>query len=217
MKPQKDFRFNNNIVISNCKYDEDVCRICRNPGDSENPLKCPCACSGSIKFVHQDCLLQWLNYSNARQCEICRYPFSFSPVYAENARDEDLVPSDDLVSMQLVLSCNMKIVGAVIFLPFSIGRIILHIVSYCVGKPLADSSSRLSDVTIIATGYLFTVSVVLFYIGIFAMVSYVKGEALIVGRLYVVTYIADSVISHVRQYMTIMRRLMSMVGLHFFS
>ncbi|RZC53204.1 hypothetical protein C5167_012055 [Papaver somniferum] len=41
--------------------------------------------SGSIKFVHQDCLLQWLNYSNARQCEICRYPFSFSPVYAENA------------------------------------------------------------------------------------------------------------------------------------
>ncbi|KAJ6692505.1 ZINC FINGER RING-CH-TYPE ZINC FINGER RING/FYVE/PHD-TYPE-RELATED [Salix purpurea] len=65
--------------------EEDVCRICRNPGDSENPLRYPCACSGSIKFVHQDCLLQWLNHSNARQCEVCKHPFSFSPVYAENA------------------------------------------------------------------------------------------------------------------------------------
>ncbi|XP_030523105.1 probable E3 ubiquitin ligase SUD1 isoform X2 [Rhodamnia argentea] len=72
------------------KYDEeeeeeDVCRICRNPGDADNPLRYPCACSGSIKFVHQDCLLQWLDHSNARQCEVCKHAFSFSPVYAENA------------------------------------------------------------------------------------------------------------------------------------
>ncbi|KAF5789975.1 putative transcription factor C2H2 family [Helianthus annuus] len=65
--------------------EEDVCRICRNPGDADNPLRYPCACSGSIKFVHQDCLLQWLNHSNARNCEVCKHPFSFSPVYAENA------------------------------------------------------------------------------------------------------------------------------------
>lgn len=66
----------NNNVSNSSKYDddddeEDVCRICRNPGDAENPLRYPCACSGSIKFVHQDCLLQWLNHSNARQCEVC--------------------------------------------------------------------------------------------------------------------------------------------------
>uniref|UniRef100_A0A7N0ZWS0 RING-type E3 ubiquitin transferase n=1 Tax=Kalanchoe fedtschenkoi TaxID=63787 RepID=A0A7N0ZWS0_KALFE len=65
--------------------DEDVCRICRNPGDAENPLRYPCACSGSIKYVHQDCLLQWLNHSNNRQCEVCKHAFSFSPVYADNA------------------------------------------------------------------------------------------------------------------------------------
>ncbi|KAG6577410.1 putative E3 ubiquitin ligase SUD1, partial [Cucurbita argyrosperma subsp. sororia] len=72
------------------KYDddeeeEDVCRICRNPKDADNPLSYPYACSGSIKFVHQDCLLQWLSHSNARQCEVCKHAFSFSPVYAENA------------------------------------------------------------------------------------------------------------------------------------
>jgi E3 ubiquitin-protein ligase MARCH6 len=48
----------------------DVCRICRNRGDDEHPLRYPCACSGSIKFVHQDCLLQWLDHSNSRQCEV---------------------------------------------------------------------------------------------------------------------------------------------------
>ncbi|KAK9690908.1 hypothetical protein RND81_09G162600 [Saponaria officinalis] len=63
----------------------DVCRICRNPGDVDNPLRYPCACSGSIKFVHQDCLLQWLNHSNNRQCEVCKHAFAFSPVYAEDA------------------------------------------------------------------------------------------------------------------------------------
>ena len=50
--------------------DEDVCRICRTPGDADNPLQYPCVCRGSIKFVHQDCLLQWLNYSKAHQCEV---------------------------------------------------------------------------------------------------------------------------------------------------
>lgn len=68
---------------SSGKYDDDddegdVCRICRNPGDAENPLRYPCACSGSIKFVHQDCLLQWLNHSNARQCEV---HFSFTAYF----------------------------------------------------------------------------------------------------------------------------------------
>ncbi|KAG7540451.1 Zinc finger RING-CH-type [Arabidopsis thaliana x Arabidopsis arenosa] len=65
--------------------EEDVCRICRIPGDTDNPLRYPCTCRGSIKFVHQDCLLQWLNHRKARHCEVCKHPFSFSPVYAENA------------------------------------------------------------------------------------------------------------------------------------
>ncbi|KAI3948210.1 hypothetical protein MKX01_014809 [Papaver californicum] len=266
MKSQDDFRINNNIVISNCieDEDEDVCRICINPGDSENPLRYPCACNGSIKYVHQDCLLQWLNYSNARHCEVCRCPFSFShPVYALE-EDEDPVPLDDLVGMQLgpiihltkfafaVLASNMNILGAVIILPFSLGRIVLHfvcwfstatatpmflmcsiaclsavtnslsetagldIVSYCVGKPLVDSRSRLSDATLLATGYMFIVSMVFLYLGTVAIVSYVKGEVVITGKLYsMITYIADVITSLVRQYVTTMRHFVSMVRVAF--
>ncbi|KAL4581184.1 hypothetical protein LXL04_017394 [Taraxacum kok-saghyz] len=85
--------------------EEDVCRICRNPGDADNPLRYPCACSGSIKFVHQDCLLQWLNHSNARQCEVCKHPFSFSPVYAENAPTR--LPFQELIVGMAMKACHV--------------------------------------------------------------------------------------------------------------
>ena len=49
--------------------DVDACRICRT-SSGQSPLYYPCACSGSIKYVHQECLLQWLDHSNARQCEV---------------------------------------------------------------------------------------------------------------------------------------------------
>uniref|UniRef100_A0A2P2KHQ1 RING-type E3 ubiquitin transferase n=1 Tax=Rhizophora mucronata TaxID=61149 RepID=A0A2P2KHQ1_RHIMU len=85
--------------------EEDVCRICRNPGDEDNPLRYPCACSGSIRFVHQDCLLQWLNHSNARQCEVCKYAFSFSPVYAENAPAR--LPFQEFVVGMAIKACHV--------------------------------------------------------------------------------------------------------------
>ncbi|CAH1420343.1 unnamed protein product [Lactuca virosa] len=101
---------NNNNISSN-RYDddddeeEDVCRICRNSGDADNPLRYPCACSGSIKFVHQDCLLQWLNHSNARQCEVCKHPFSFSPVYAENTPTR--LPFQEFVIGMAMKACHV--------------------------------------------------------------------------------------------------------------
>ncbi|XP_020267008.1 probable E3 ubiquitin ligase SUD1 [Asparagus officinalis] len=99
-----------NPSASQIRYDDDedegdVCRICRNPGDSDNPLRYPCACSGSIKFVHQDCLLQWLSHSNARQCEVCKHAFSFSPVYAENAPAR--LPFQEFVVGMAMKACHV--------------------------------------------------------------------------------------------------------------
>ena len=50
--------------------DEDVCRICRSEAAEGDPLFFPCACSGSIKYVHQSCLLQWLRHSSKTHCEV---------------------------------------------------------------------------------------------------------------------------------------------------
>eukprot|EP00249_Psilotum_nudum_P023520 c28905_g1_i2 orf=77-3538(+) len=106
--------------------EEDVCRICRTPGDKEAPLYFPCACSGSIKYVHQDCLLQWINHSNARQCEVCKHSFAFSPVYAEDAPAR--LPFKELLmgmvikagqGMNFVLRLAFVLLVWLVFIPFT--------------------------------------------------------------------------------------------------
>jgi E3 ubiquitin-protein ligase MARCH6 len=61
--------------------DGDYCRICRGEGAAEQPLFYPCKCSGSIRFVHQDCLMEWLSHSQKKYCELCKTPFTFTKLY----------------------------------------------------------------------------------------------------------------------------------------
>ncbi|KAI2617211.1 hypothetical protein GGS26DRAFT_603262 [Hypomontagnella submonticulosa] len=62
--------------------DPDTCRICRGEGTADEPLFYPCKCSGSIKYVHQDCLMEWLSHSQKKHCELCKTPFRFTKLYA---------------------------------------------------------------------------------------------------------------------------------------
>ena len=59
----------------------DTCRICRGEGSQEEPLFYPCKCSGSIKFVHQNCLMEWLSHSQKKHCELCKTTFHFTKLY----------------------------------------------------------------------------------------------------------------------------------------
>lgn len=59
----------------------DYCRICRGEATDELPLFYPCKCSGSIKFVHQDCLMEWLSHSQKKYCELCKTPYRFTKLY----------------------------------------------------------------------------------------------------------------------------------------
>lgn len=61
--------------------DGDSCRICRGEGTTEQPLFYPCKCSGSIRFVHQECLTEWLAHSQKKFCELCKTPFTFTKLY----------------------------------------------------------------------------------------------------------------------------------------
>ncbi|KAK1546029.1 hypothetical protein CPAR01_03531 [Colletotrichum paranaense] len=62
--------------------DPDTCRICRGEATAEEPLFYPCKCSGSIKYVHQDCLMEWLSHSQKKHCELCKTPFRFTKLYS---------------------------------------------------------------------------------------------------------------------------------------
>ena len=61
--------------------EEYECRICRGEATAQQPLCHPCKCSGSMRWVHQACLLQWVQLSNTRRCEVCFVDFRFAPVY----------------------------------------------------------------------------------------------------------------------------------------
>ncbi|KJH53376.1 zinc finger, C3HC4 type [Dictyocaulus viviparus] len=58
-----------------------MCRVCRG---NEGHLYYPCLCTGSIKYVHQECLTEWLRYSKKEVCELCNYKYSFQPIYRQD-------------------------------------------------------------------------------------------------------------------------------------
>lgn len=64
--------------------DAETCRICRGEGSDTEPLFHPCKCSGSIKYVHQDCLMEWLSHSQKKHCELCKTAFRFTKLYSPN-------------------------------------------------------------------------------------------------------------------------------------
>ncbi|CAB4255743.1 similar to Saccharomyces cerevisiae YIL030C SSM4 Ubiquitin-protein ligase involved in ER- associated protein degradation [Maudiozyma barnettii] len=69
-----------------------TCRICRGDATPDNPLFHPCRCKGSIKYLHEPCLLEWINarhidinkLGTSVECDICHYPFQFKTTYDED-------------------------------------------------------------------------------------------------------------------------------------
>ncbi|KAG8653262.1 hypothetical protein MANES_05G002900v8 [Manihot esculenta] len=48
------------------------CRICHEAEfESCKSLEAPCACSGTVKFAHRDCIQRWCNEKGNTTCEIC--------------------------------------------------------------------------------------------------------------------------------------------------
>ena len=56
-------------------HSNQLCRICYSTSDEE-PLITPCKCSGTMKYIHQSCLMTWLK-SGSKQCEICKESYRF--------------------------------------------------------------------------------------------------------------------------------------------
>jgi E3 ubiquitin-protein ligase MARCH1/8 len=52
-----------------------MCRICHCEETSEEYLITPCYCSGTLRYVHQSCLQQWLKSNGMKSCELCKFDF----------------------------------------------------------------------------------------------------------------------------------------------
>jgi hypothetical protein len=64
--------------------EDDCCRVCHGEAEESRQLFHPCRCSGSIKYVHQDCLQTWLKFSKQShpKCELCGEYFTFRNIYS---------------------------------------------------------------------------------------------------------------------------------------
>jgi hypothetical protein len=52
------------------------CRCCKETNNDQNMIS-PCDCSGSIKYIHRNCLKQWIETSgNFQTCNVCRVEYS---------------------------------------------------------------------------------------------------------------------------------------------
>ncbi|KAG0161551.1 hypothetical protein PDIDSM_9085 [Penicillium digitatum] len=87
--------------------DLDTCRICHGEATEEEPLFYPCKCSGSIKFVHQVCLVEWLSHSQKKHCELCKTPFRFTKLYDPNMPQSLPAP---LFAKQALIQCFRTLV-----------------------------------------------------------------------------------------------------------
>lgn len=55
---------------------EKSCRICyENHNLSKNALLYPCKCKGTIKWVHHECLIKWIQISQNQICPQCQYKY----------------------------------------------------------------------------------------------------------------------------------------------
>ncbi|XP_006147743.1 E3 ubiquitin-protein ligase MARCH8 isoform X1 [Tupaia chinensis] len=92
--------------ISPVSASGDACRICHCEGDDESPLITPCRCTGSLHFVHQACLQQWIKSSDTRCCELCKYEFIM---------ETKLKPLSKWEKLQMTASERRKIMCSVTF------------------------------------------------------------------------------------------------------
>ncbi|PON72403.1 Zinc finger, RING-CH-type [Trema orientale] len=66
------------------------CRICHEEDfESSSSLEAPCACSGTVKYAHRDCIQRWCNEKGNTTCEICLQ--NYEPGYTAPPKNSPLI------------------------------------------------------------------------------------------------------------------------------
>jgi hypothetical protein len=66
----------------NSEPEAPTCRICFQPEILGNTMLVDaCSCKGSVRNVHELCLVKWLQMQNTRKCELCKTPYNMQEEY----------------------------------------------------------------------------------------------------------------------------------------
>ena len=177
MFPNDDLRATEWLYASRMDGQEVVdeiptCRICRSEEEPDAPLYHPCKCTGSIRYCHEDCLVQWLQHSQKKHCELCGYHFVFRKHYTHQ-NSGGIVPIMMYVRyfvvrlVQLAMYLLRLVVVAVtwfVLVPYATRRIWTSYIQSCdwfaefvlrrpivaLSTKVADAPTRRTDSTLVA-------------------------------------------------------------------
>lgn len=75
-------RGNSEIAKNNADASsEKLCKICHSICNEEAEYVHPCKCNGSLKYIHIECLNEWLKLTNIKKCDLCNYEFKFQKTF----------------------------------------------------------------------------------------------------------------------------------------
>lgn len=162
---------------------ERECRICRGEDEPNRPLLFPCRCSGSIKYTHEDCLVNWLAQSGSSRCELCNHPFRFEPLYQPDT--PSALPTKEFLVGVLALTRKTFRTVARIVLVFTVWLFCLPLgtcwtwYALFINSPsqlpaLLASRGLSGIVTDAFYGFLLSAGIVFIYLGVSSLREYVR-------------------------------------------
>ncbi|KAF1765529.1 hypothetical protein GCK72_005481 [Caenorhabditis remanei] len=85
-----------------------LCRICFDSETDADILIRPCACNGTVAFVHNACLERWVRATSNIQCTICQSEFELIPAGLKDWKDISFPrPLSDLPEDYMEFGCTV--------------------------------------------------------------------------------------------------------------
>ncbi|KAM0687564.1 hypothetical protein COBT_001192 [Conglomerata obtusa] len=97
------------------KSAEMICKFCHNTLSEEETCYRPCKCTGSLKYIHEDCLKEWVQRSNNKKCELCNHIYKYKPVYRKKLTFKMSTKKAFFIFLKFIL-LTIKNVGIILFI-----------------------------------------------------------------------------------------------------
>ena len=134
------------------------CRICLN--SDKGRLVAPCKCNGTIKHIHQGCLMRWLkekypskfsallkshkSKNTGLQCELCKYEFKGNIKYLNPLQILRKIKSSSLTY------CVMMNIPIIIYLAYKSNTLLRHLFCFIYDQALQLNRSTAASIKILA-------------------------------------------------------------------